>query len=117
MSDYLTTDDLGALDAAAAAATPGPWHAVHNSDATGWPMIRSARDDLVCDVYDDPNVAYIAAADPATVRAMIAELRARRTWDAEAKEVIGSIRQPHPIIADWITGVIDRCPPIPDEAR
>ena len=97
------TLDLGALEATAKAATPGPWRwdedFGENGD-TGLALTNDARAEVVgaynwhcCSFRDDPTVEdndaeHIAAFDPPTVLALIAKLReAERQRDASEKQV------------------------------
>ena len=80
------TIDLDALEATAKAATPGPWR--HPGRALV--VSRMSEDEpLVCDCISEQfaqapkNAAYIAAANPAVVLALIATVRqaqAERDW-------------------------------------
>lgn len=88
--------DLDRLEALARAATPGPWEAVSGSEvdpATLWLSGRNTGDGgLLAEFYDgaafsagpraEANAHYAAAADPATVLALIAELRAEKAKNA-----------------------------------
>ncbi len=99
----MTSNDLDRLDALAAKATPGPWthdpehfvvnvevkreheHVMLNDERTGEP------DGPLCDVFGTGetcrnDAAFIAAADPSTVRALIAEVRRLRRRDAMLSE-------------------------------
>lgn len=78
----LTPEALAALDALAAAATPGPWDWTITTDRH-WSYVQA--DDGSGDLYtvagaisDDDNAAFLAAADPSTVRALIAALAEAR---------------------------------------
>lgn len=81
----LSPEALAALDAKAAAATPGPWESLDNGDrVVAW---RRDHDGLGVREFDyvipEPmdsaaDAAYIAAADPPTVRALIAALTEAR---------------------------------------
>lgn len=82
----LTPEALAALDALAAAATPGPWAMESNDDdgaavfaddgGTGTAYI--AREMWQGESEGEADAAYIAAADPSTVRALIAALTEAR---------------------------------------
>ena len=79
------TDDLDALSALAEAATPGPWALAtwgpvltkawvdYDADTTG--TVVPPADWLCIAGQPIPNAAYIAASDPATVKALLAALR------------------------------------------
>ncbi|VEB42919.1 Uncharacterised protein [Chromobacterium violaceum] len=77
----LTPDQLAALRAAAEAATPGPWE---HQTSNGWhrvgttPANRGRVDgDVVASGAASPaNMAYIAAANPAAVQGLLADLEA-----------------------------------------
>ena len=78
----MTDTELSALEAAAKAATPGPWRyedplILQQLDKTHWRGVDT----------DTPNnMSYIAAANPAAILELIAELRQteiERDWLAE----------------------------------
>jgi hypothetical protein len=75
----LTTERLDALEALAKAATPGPWYDDEGEvvcDAKDWPLVsRIDADGTVCTEGTAADIAYIAAANPATMLALIARLR------------------------------------------
>ena len=83
-----TTDQLATLRAAAAAATPGPWE---YQTSNGWHRVgttaanRGRRDgDVVANGAASPaNMAYIAAASPAAVLALLDYIDAQATELAE----------------------------------
>ena len=82
MRTDLTPEALAALDAKAAAATPGPWDWTITTDRH-WSYVQA--DDGSGDLYtvagaisDDDNAAFLAAADPSTVRALLAALTEAR---------------------------------------
>lgn len=100
--------DVAGLRAAAEAATPGPWEAGH-----GWVYTQPiySDDDRLADIFGvgyvdtdralaevargNANAAYVAAADPTTVLALLDErddLAARlATAEAEAERLTGSV--------------------------
>ena len=93
----MTDAELSALESLARAATPGPW------DCDALSTVRSMNNDyrgvgIVYCAIDSTgrvptinNAAYIAAANPATVLELIAELRqvkAERDWLANNLENI-----------------------------
>lgn len=78
MTDSLTDGRLDELEALAANATPGPWHWREDERELLAPWAE-----VVFGSDDDPEEAdaeFIAAANPVTVRALIARVR-----EAEAK--------------------------------
>jgi len=79
----MTDAELTALEAAAKAATPGPWYA-YSGGSIVWEQTHEIHSD-VCDCGDKrpKDTAFIAAANPAAVLDLIAELRQAR---AEAWE-------------------------------
>lgn len=72
--------DIDALEALADAATQGPWSA-NESAGTGDRFISGADGTYITDMpdpdgpEDDANWQFIAAANPATVKQLIARLR------------------------------------------
>ena len=84
----ITPERLAELDALAEKATPGPWHAgrvfANSVDAGNAKVGRDTSSKIICTPaqvggFDSPidNAAYIAAASPDVVRALVAELRVR----------------------------------------
>ncbi|AVG17809.1 hypothetical protein CFN79_19115 [Chromobacterium vaccinii] len=77
-----TPNHLAALRAAAAAATPGPWE---HQTSNGWHRVgttaatRGRRDgDVVANGAASPaDMAYIAAANPAAIQELLADLDAK----------------------------------------
>jgi hypothetical protein len=81
MSDKHTDAlDLDKLEALARAATPGPWIAGDDEDSDLYLVGPAAFDDVVCHpvvrLHAEFNADYIAAANPETVLALIAKIRA-----------------------------------------
>lgn len=78
------TVDLDALEALAKAATPGPWAHYETMQADNHVTAVTAGGGIltgthVCGpTYEKKNAEFIAAADPSTVLALIAELRQER---------------------------------------
>ena len=76
----MTDTELDALEAAAKAATPGPWK-------DSFDDVLAYKDNLLCeyrtlriksidiDIDGENNAAYIAAANPTAILELIAELR------------------------------------------
>lgn len=87
----MTDAELSALEAAAKAATPGPWR--HPGRALV--VSRMSEDEpLVCDCISEQfaqapkNAAFIAAANPAAILELIAEMRqTRRERDWLARQL------------------------------
>jgi len=80
---------LSELKAAAMAATPGPWDAELNEV---WVMRDGTADFMLTDIFGDnelsaeqdrANAAFIAAANPAVILALLAELEAKDKHIAE----------------------------------
>lgn len=75
----MTLDDaaLDRLDRLAQAATPGPWNLVRHRNGDGKVMAG----DVTLAIFPAPveaNATFQAAADPQTVRALVAEIRRLR---------------------------------------
>jgi hypothetical protein len=100
--------DLDALEKLADEATPGPWTLKTGQtsypecdDADSWSAVLTPRGREVVTLYErygikgedrsdyDDDAAFIAAANPATIKALIAELREARgllkSWVASAE--------------------------------
>ena len=87
------TIDLDALESAAKAATPGPWETIGYRIYADKKNIASAQevysyreDEVVLPKEAEANATFIAAANPTTMLALIAELRetrAERDWLAK----------------------------------
>jgi len=77
------TNDLDKLEGLAKAATKGPWKVVEDTIVISETSLLAH----VCDEYGwadenhEANAVYIAAANPAVILALIAELRGRRESD------------------------------------
>ena len=67
--------DLDALEKLADEATPGPWE---RSDWTHDGYVISANAGWLGEIENKSDAAFIAAANPATIKALIAELKAGR---------------------------------------
>lgn len=82
-------DRYEALRAALPGATPGPWLTVdmHGRGAT---TVVTADDDPICHALEE-DAAYIAEANPATVRALLDE---RDAWRALGREQIDACPVP-----------------------
>jgi hypothetical protein len=79
----LMTDDIDALEAAARAATPGPWEVERDIDpahyspdvlAAGGVIVQTLASDMTR-MEDAANAAYIAALHPGAALALIARVR------------------------------------------
>lgn len=81
ISGELKSPDLGALEKLADEATPGEWTIYETGRAEyknlTWYVERNPPCDhpFISEVQVLPNAAFIAAANPATIKALIAELR------------------------------------------
>ncbi len=87
--------DLDALERTAQAATPGPWVGFGYGPSDSWVRITREDwpDDPVCEVGCNQSrrvadAAHIAAFNPTTALALIAELRAARERERRVREVI-----------------------------
>ena len=102
--------ELDALEAAAKAATPGPWCIPGREDlvfsekgaqVAFCATIFSLHPDCsVIAIQAEKNAEYIAAANPATILELIAELRqakAERDWLANKLESFGI-----PMLTTWL---------------
>lgn len=125
--DYLPTDQLAALDMAAEAAPPAPWSFNYDADDTRDDLymsywLQDAADETQADIYVRETAVYVAAADPGTVRALIAEVLARRAWD---RKVVSLMRERGDSEVEWFAGQVgtewydlaNECPTIPNEAQ
>ena len=87
--------DLDALECAALAATPGPWHVVEEGidgwimSANGTPTSFGGEAHEGYTSATDPDVAFVCAANPAAVLELVRELRAAR--QAKALTLIGEV--------------------------
>lgn len=94
------TSDLDALEKLADEATPGKWrNAVYSRERVivaglaskafvkvlGKPPHSNGKD---CAIQADANAAFIAAANPATIKALIAELKEAREHLARCVELV-----------------------------
>lgn len=90
------TIDLDALEKLADEATPGPW-TTRTLENFGWNVVHYRNRDRfnierVSKCAHEENAVFIAAANPATIKALIAELKEARgllsewmgTWDIDA---------------------------------
>jgi len=83
------TIDKSALKALAEAATPGPWQLV----SEGIRRIESASE-FVCESggMEDQDAAFIAAANPATILALLAEIHSLECRFEVSEDTLGVIR-------------------------
>jgi len=75
----MTDAELSSLEAAARAATPGPWE-ISRDDFS---LFIESRKGTVGEIGDAFDANYISAANPASILSLIAELRqakAERNW-------------------------------------
>ncbi len=100
MTTDLTPEALDRLDTRARAATPGPWE--HGRDylltLPVWRLGSTTANDDVCALgrswtNSKANADYIAAADPATILALIAEVRRLQRWKTEALPVLDGLQE------------------------
>ncbi len=80
--------ELGELERLANAATKGPWKASVVSTVTSPNFVRrwgnvEAESDRVVEMADAPDAAFIAAANPETIKALVAEVRRLRAIVAD----------------------------------
>ncbi len=83
----LTDDQLDELEAAARRATEGAW--AQSLDPDHWAVIYGRGGACICtlnawvDALDEAqaNARHVAAADPATVLALVAEVRVARVYE------------------------------------
>ena len=92
--------DLDKLEALAKAATPGPWSADGRDDLIGPIGSSLIRGEHGCEGYFamDEDAEYCAAANPATILALIAEVRASRDRNKLAQNVV--------LYADSVCGML-----------
>ena len=90
------TIDLDALEKLADEATPGDWFATADDQEPEW-NVRQSTDGLLVAALtysdftlqqDARNAAFIAAANPATIKALIAELKEAREHLARCVELV-----------------------------
>ena len=86
----LTDEALDALEQKAKAATPGPWTTMLCGDgAEGW--LRDSAGNFLTVGYEGEikanDVTFIAAANPETVAALVAEVRTLRRREKETRRV------------------------------
>ena len=91
----VTDELLAELEESAKGATPGPW----NYDGSYVCTMRQDGETFyveswnpVADALLSKNVKYIAAANPATITALTAELRRLRAENAELERVVKDVR-------------------------
>lgn len=118
------TVDLDALEAAAKAATPGPWKnaagykikvtATGTHCASAWERYTYEPDKEITSEKAQANAVFIAAANPAVVLELIAEVRkarAERDWLARELSSVAHIMHPHGGYAPYCTHEVelDKC--------
>lgn len=96
----MTDEQLADLERLARAATPGPWFCDASNVGCWVSRGTSHRDrgESVTDEVSFPDGAFIAAADPLAVLAMVAEVRRLRAEVAAERErcaaVVGRLAEP-----------------------
>lgn len=102
----MTNDELHTLKALAEAATPGPWHVAYEG-SSDWTVFDEKANIHVADVHrhravDCPDARFIAAANPQTVLALLAEverlreeaqLSYQRAFEAGAAQLSRSLKE------------------------
>jgi len=111
----MTAPDLDALERAAQAATPGPWYQSGSPWFSTGSLVLSGspdrhagymivdtdpldyREDIPDGEVADPDddAAYIAAANPAAIRSLIARLREAERQRDEARAALETISESH----------------------
>ena len=82
--------NLDALAALAEAATPGPWEATRDPKAKDdWWLVHTDTDILA--MTGQQEAAYIAAADPTAILALIARLRAAEAVCEAARTLVNGL--------------------------
>lgn len=81
--------DLDVLERLAAEATPGPWAADPMFGDGGAQICETRVGTVVCEITDrsewEPDAAFIAACDPATVAALVRAVKAARAYQLVAQ--------------------------------
>lgn len=108
----MTNEQLDAIEAAAKAATPGPWGCTvpytksHVASAKGKTLCKC--EDWGKSICSENNAAFIAAANPAVVLELIEELRRERE-----KFKLATIRYHEEcVVRDWLAmhfGKLEKC--------
>ncbi len=104
MTDLTTPEALDQLEGLARAATPGPWEygednlLVRRTTLPVWRLGSTTASDDICAIgrawpNSEANADYIAAAQPATVLALIAEVRRLQRWKTEALPVMDGLQE------------------------
>lgn len=97
----MTAPDLDALERAAQAATPGPWtaHEAGIPASSGRHFVARTGGEWVGATGYGPqsyrDAAYIAAANPAAIRSLIARLREAERQRDEARAALETISESH----------------------
>lgn len=95
--DKLSKEELDNLTELAEAATPGPWYSIDSS--VYWDVkdsrycVAEESEELTAGDYPGGNAAFIAAANPNTVRRMALELQALRATPPTTGAVEGEVEQ------------------------
>ena len=115
----ITAELLDELDSAANAATPGPWFDEDSHDSPDHERWVSAKDWSICSTHSGikgidsqyPNAVYIAAANPATILALVEHIRSLTEQLGAANEKIDKAwNQPYSSTLDlegYIPGALD----------
>lgn len=91
--EHLTNEQVQALRAAAEKATPGEWReGVDGNQRLYGPDGRSLDSGLIASFVRRRDLSYIAAANPQTVLALLAERDALKRERDEAREALESAR-------------------------
>lgn len=116
------TIDLDTLEAAAKAATPGPWvntagykikvASTGTHCASAWERYTYEPGKEITSEKAQANAAFIAAANPATVLELIAELRAEREKYTNAVKAYKAAVQEGEWLAYQVHKQRRRCPPL-----
>ena len=104
MSDGLTPAQLDEIEAAAKEATPGPWEVIGGGEYVTPIGLPAGFDD--CGV-SPRDVHYIAAFDPPTVLALVAELRELRAKVERVLEFMGNREGEYSVTDDFIDEIRD----------
>ena len=81
------------LRALALAATPGPWQAQQRNKQEAIYIVGPDRTPPACHAFYADNAAYIAAANPATVLALLDETEAAHTARREAQARVAELTE------------------------
>jgi hypothetical protein len=113
MTAPLTPETLATLDRLAAAATPGPWVAKHSGNPArsyveaadgSLPVLleRQHDSDTLYKHRTRADAEYLAACDPATIRALVGRVQREADWEAVAHVLWTAIVNAAPELAEAI---------------